>query len=177
MTSTNAYSSSYTPPNTDQRTEQRTYHYPQCGPWGITLSDELNTQARLNTSFSQRAWADAKQNGCQPPPGESYPSWPPPRGDGFVYPTLSKKPQELMTLGEDVSGGFGQPFSCSAPRSADRYQKFWEQGANPAGCPMDQAVAGPRAQGCAQEQSNPQRDLSYAVANRIASEMLGGRND
>lgn len=145
----------------------RSYNYPQCGPWGITLSDELRTQSRLNTAFSQRAWAGAKQDGCLPAPCGTLPTWPPPRGDGFVYPSLSKKPQELLTLGEDNTSGFGHPWASRAPRSAERHHKFWEAGANPNGCPLDQAI------GAAGGSAPVYKDLSYAVANRIASEMLG----
>lgn len=70
-----------------------------CGPWGITLQDQLRTQSELNASFSQHAWADAQLSGCLPRTCNPLPKWPPPPGEGFIYPTLEKKQQELLDLG------------------------------------------------------------------------------
>lgn len=77
---------------------QNSYEYPNCGPWGITLNDQLRTTSKLNTTFSQRGWEDAKQDGCLPQPCTKLPSWPPPKGVGFIFPTDQKKPQEIMDL-------------------------------------------------------------------------------
>jgi len=43
-----------------------------------------------------------------------YPTWPPPKQDGFIYPTLEKKSEELMNLGV-TSEGFDTPWSRDAP--------------------------------------------------------------
>src|SRR5579872_3672742 len=77
----------------------KTYQYPNCGPWGITLDDELRTESRLNASFSQRSWEDARLDGCLPRPGRPLPRWPPPPGKGFIYPTMEKGQTVLQDLG------------------------------------------------------------------------------
>lgn len=71
--------------------QQRSYEYPNCGPWGITLNDQLRNTSVLNTTFSQRGWESAKQDGCLPQPSTKLPTWPPPKGVGFVFPTDQKK--------------------------------------------------------------------------------------
>lgn len=180
-----------------QQQQPVSYQYPECGPWGITMSDQLRTASRLNTTFSQRSWADAKQDGCLPPPCGKYPSWPPPRNDGFVYPTMQKKPQELLTLGES-NAGFEQPWARQAPRQSSGSQhQFWEAGQSPNGCPLGQGIGAhddlvwspPQAFGVvgvgggtngggAFSSSSPNdngvvyRDLSFEVASKLANEFL-----
>lgn len=157
-----------------------TYQYPNCGPWGITVSDQLQTASRLNTTFSQRSWADAKQNGCLPPPGKGYPKWPPPRTDGFVYPTLDKKPIELATLGESLAD-FSKPFANRAPQQySGTTHQFWEAGQTSQGTPLDQAIGSgdswdtTRSGSGSGSGSEPAyKDLSYDVAHKLALEMLG----
>lgn len=72
------------------------YDYPQCGPWGISLNEQLGQVAQLNSSFSQRGWEDAKQSGCLPQPCAPYPTWPPPQRNGFVYPVSDEQPQVVQ---------------------------------------------------------------------------------
>ena len=145
---------------------------------GAGYSDELSKQAGLNASFSERSWAEVKQDGCMLPP-KAYPSWPPPRGDGFVYPTMSKRPQELMTLGEGEGAGFGRPWADGASEST----KHWGQGASSDGNPLPQAHrygpcgAGALGSGAVNVSNDPPApyDLAYTVSKRIAEEMLSGR--
>ena len=72
------------------------YQYPQCGPWNQTVDGQLDRNAQLNTSFSQRGWTDAKQDGCLPAPCGPYPSWPPPQRSGYIYPTDDSEPQVVQ---------------------------------------------------------------------------------
>jgi hypothetical protein len=54
------------------------FDYPNKGPFGICLQEQLQTTFDQNSAFSQRAWENAKQNcqyGCVLPPG--IPQWPP----------------------------------------------------------------------------------------------------
>lgn len=83
-------------------------------PWGISQKQLLDTQSVLNTSFSQRAWANAELDGCLSKPCGKLPDWPPPRADGFIYPTADKETQYVQGVGSAVSG-FQEPFStCSS---------------------------------------------------------------
>ena len=66
----------------------------QCGPWGLQVNQVLDRTARLNTGFSQFAWANAKADGCLPCPGRSLPSWPP--CGNFIYPTMQKSEQAVL---------------------------------------------------------------------------------
>ncbi len=71
------------------------YQEQECGPWGITLSQELGRMSRLNTSYSEFAWQSAKQEGCHYPcPTRKLPSWPP--CGNFIYPTLQKEKQVVL---------------------------------------------------------------------------------
>ena len=81
--------------------------YNQCGPWGVTLDEELSRQSRLNASFSQYAWEEAKQNGCLPCPGRSLPKWPP--TGKYIYPEMSKVPE--VVLGACESTGMMKPYT------------------------------------------------------------------
>jgi hypothetical protein len=80
------------------------YQQSQCGPWGIRLDQQMQRGATLNASFDQLQWEDAKLNGCQPAPCQEYPSWPPPEGTGFIYPSLEKTTPAKL-LGEDLGPG------------------------------------------------------------------------
>jgi hypothetical protein len=87
----------------------------QAGPWGTTLNGQIARSAELNTPFDQQQFEEAKQNGCLPPTCKAYPSWPPPYGTGFIYPSLQKGTQETL-LGEE-RGCFpmASPFIDSEP--------------------------------------------------------------
>jgi len=125
----------------EQGTWTATYNYPECGPWGITLKDQLTTNSRLNASFSQRAWEDAKQNGCLPAPCKPYPRWPPPARTGYVYPVAgNKKPQEVLDLGgsdfaNDATCG-GQPFIANNLTRPTSWPASPCLGASNTGCPQ-----------------------------------------
>lgn len=83
--------------NTDHQTSG--YQAPECGPWGIQLSQELGRTMRLNTGFSEFAWQNAKQEGCHYPcPGRNLPSWPP--CGKFIYPTLQKNREKVLGANE-----------------------------------------------------------------------------
>lgn len=118
------------------------YDYSNAGPWGVTVNDQLKTTSQLNTSFSQRAWEDAKQDGCLPQPCLSLPQWPPPAGQGFVYPTQQKKPIEILDLG--TSGFHDQQVPFVEPQQR-----------------VAKVVV-----------SVPEEPLSARIAQRIASQML-----
>lgn len=83
------------PPNPQEGKE---YVYPNCGPWGVTVDQALATQSRLNSTFSETQWQNAKMDGCLPQPGLPYPQWPPPPNT-FIYPTLQKGPTQVLDLG------------------------------------------------------------------------------
>jgi hypothetical protein len=87
----------------------------QPGPWDTTLNGLMARSAELNTPFDQQQFEEAKQNGCLPPTCNAYPSWPPPYGTGFIYPSLQKGTQETL-LGEE-RGCFpmASPFIDSEP--------------------------------------------------------------
>jgi hypothetical protein len=71
------------------------YDLPECGPFGITLSQELGRMQNSNVSFSEQAWQAARQEGCIACPGRTLPSWPPPNSQ-FLYPTLQKEKQTVL---------------------------------------------------------------------------------
>ncbi len=85
----------------------RGYQQEECGPWGVSLTQELDRTMRTNTAFSQFAWESAKQEGCHYPcPERSMPSWPP--CGKFIYPTLQKNGTQKVigaTNGENRTGG------------------------------------------------------------------------
>lgn len=56
----------------------RSFSYPNTGPFGICLNQQLQQTFDQNVAFSDTAWENAKQNcqyGCVLPPG--IPQWPP----------------------------------------------------------------------------------------------------
>ena len=77
------------------------------------MDDQLRTESRLNASFSQNAWANAQLTGCLPRPCRPPPSWPPPPNEGFIYPTLEKKQQELLDGG--VASGCPETYNLESP--------------------------------------------------------------
>ena len=60
------------------------------GPGGTQLHQHLTKSAAMNVPFDQLQFEEAKQNGCLPAPCKAYPSWPPPYGTGFIYPSIQK---------------------------------------------------------------------------------------
>lgn len=84
--------------------EKGGYQQQECGPWGITLTQELDRTMRTNTAFSQFAWESAKQEGCHYPcPERKLPSWPP--CGKFIYPTLQKDgAQKVVGVQNNGSG-------------------------------------------------------------------------
>lgn len=148
------------PPPLGEGAADRTYNFPSCGPWGVTLDDQLRTESRLNASFSQDAWANAQLTGCLPRPCRPLPNWPPPPGQGFIYPTLEKKPQELLDLGVatgcpetyDLESPFAGGCELSLKAAAQRRPPVLDM-VNPSECPPN----GPRMSG----------DMAARVASRI----------
>lgn len=73
------------------------YHQPQSGPFGKSLNQVINKTADLNTPFDQLQYEEAKLDGCMKKPCDDYPSWPPKKETGFIYPSQSKSTQyELL---------------------------------------------------------------------------------
>ena len=156
------------PPNTN-----RSYFFPSCGPWGVTLDDELRTESRLNASFSQNAWANAQLTGCLPRPCRPLPNWPPPAGEGFIYPTFSDtKEQELLDLG--VATGCPATYDLESPYAGGGRFSIQANNAargvvinprNPNECPSKTPTLNSSF-----PSSGP---LSADMASRVASKILG----
>jgi len=91
------------------------FQEPAAGAWGHTVQGQVERTGELNVPFDELAFQESKQNGCLPPPCKAYPSWPPPFGTGFIYPSLEKGTQETL-LGEE-RGCFpmAAPFVDSQP--------------------------------------------------------------
>ncbi len=83
------------------------FDYPNKGPFGICLQEQLQTTFDQNSAFSQRAWENAKQNcqyGCVLPPG--IPQWPP-----GVTPLSAPAQFATMGLANGASIAAGVPGS------------------------------------------------------------------
>src|SRR3990167_7629312 len=91
----------------------------QAGPWGQTLNGVLARQSELNVPFDQLQYENAKMNGCIPPPCKPLPSWPPPPGTGFIYPSMEKEQQNIMLGDEKGCFQMAAPFVNSAPKLPD----------------------------------------------------------
>ncbi|HEY9815624.1 MAG TPA: hypothetical protein V6D20_07480, partial [Candidatus Obscuribacterales bacterium] len=128
----------------------------------MTLNDQLGVASQLNTTFSQRAWEDAKQDGCLPKPHLALPQWPPPAGRGFVFPTAQKKPQELLDLGAAEFNDQEVPFMT--PRL--------QQPLPPTACGLPSAAT-ETYQPHQPHQPQQPTELSERVAQKIAADMLG----
>lgn len=76
------------------------YQMVNTGPWGRTISGQIEDTAKFNTAFDNNGWLAATQNGCLPPPCKEFPTYPPPSGTGFIYPTLEKEEQKTL-MGEE----------------------------------------------------------------------------
>jgi len=100
---------------TDGANSYPSYQESQNGPWGQTINGQIERTAELNVPFDVHQFQEAKQNGCLQAPCKAYPSWPPPYGTGFIYPSLQKGTQETL-LGEE-RGCFpmASPFIDSEP--------------------------------------------------------------
>ena len=68
---------------------------------GITVDEQLARNATLNSSFSQRAWEAAKQEGCLACPNRPRPKWPP----NYIYPTSDGRHVEDPVVGADACVG------------------------------------------------------------------------
>jgi hypothetical protein len=92
--------SQYSEFNADVSNPQPGYQESQCGPWGVRLNGQIQRTSELNIPFDQLQWEEAKLDGCLPQPCAQYPTWPPPKDVGFVYPSLEKVNQyELLGSG------------------------------------------------------------------------------
>ena len=100
---------------TDAANSYPSYQEPQNGPWGHTINGQIERTAELNVPFDQNQFQEAKQNGCLPPPCKAYPSWPPPYGVGFIYPSLQKGTQETLIGEERGCFPMASPFIDSEP--------------------------------------------------------------
>lgn len=159
------------------------YVAPSCGAYGISLDDQLRTESRLNASFSQNAWANAQLSGCLPRPCRPPQKWPPTPGQGFIYPTLEKKQQELLDLG--VATGCPETYDLESPyadggqfslQATARARRPVIDAVNPSECPPNASSRGNDVQyvqqgkGIAATIDNLERG---DVASRVAARILG----
>src|ERR1700722_9517037 len=79
------------------------------GPWGSNVRQQLDRTAAANAAFSTQGWAEARQNRCMKPPGQSYPQYPPLGGFGFLYPAFEK--EKNVMLGDCQLPGADRPFN------------------------------------------------------------------
>lgn len=61
-------------------------------PYGLSVEGHLENTARLNTSFDNQGWLNAKQNVALPCPGKPRPTWPP----HWIYPMPRSNETELV---------------------------------------------------------------------------------
>jgi hypothetical protein len=87
----------------------------QHGPWGTTINEQIQTAAAMNVPFDQQQFEEAKQNGCLQAPCKSYPTWPPPYGTGFIYPSLQKVDNEYVMGDERGCFPMASPFVDTHP--------------------------------------------------------------
>ena len=87
----------------------------QNGPWGTTINQQMQTASALNVPFDQQQFEEAKQNGCLQAPCKAYPSWPPPYGTGFIYPSLEKAEQKQVMGDERGCFPMASPFIDTDP--------------------------------------------------------------
>ena len=87
----------------------------QHGPWGTTINQQIQTASAMNVPFDQQQFEEAKQNGCLQAPCKAYPSWPPPYGTGFIYPSLQKAEQDQIMGDERGCFSMASPFIDAEP--------------------------------------------------------------
>ena len=61
-------------------------------PYGLSVEGHLDNTARLNTTFDNQGWLNAKQNVGLPCPGKPRPTWPP----HWIYPLPRSNETELV---------------------------------------------------------------------------------
>ncbi len=93
--------SPYTQPS--QNSSQMDYQQTETGAHGMTVQDHLKSQSEINVAFDQQQFEEAKQNGCNLPPSQRFPVWPPPKGTGFRYPSSNKS---------NIAGIMGEERGC-----------------------------------------------------------------
>jgi hypothetical protein len=85
------------------------------GPWGRTLSGQIENAHKYNTAFDENGYNEALENGCLPPPCKPYPEWPPKPGVGFIYPSLQKEEQRNLMGEEKGCFPLASPFVDETP--------------------------------------------------------------
>lgn len=162
------------------------YQQPSCGPWGVTLEEEMGRTMKMNTAFSQFAWESAKQDGCLPCPRTNLPQWPP--TGKFLYPTMQKESEEVLGAHQynpDISAcPSGAPWRDNTSQVAGR-----RNGRNATSCAMlraNQALKNTDA-ACedmfahkrhideASTETTQGGSGGIALAEEIASQLLRGR--
>ena len=101
--------------STEGQDQYPTFQESQTGPWGHSLGGQVARTAALNVPFDQVQFEEAKQNGCLAAPCKAYPSWPPPYGTGFIYPTLQKTDQDGAMGDERGCFPMASPFVDTEP--------------------------------------------------------------
>jgi len=153
-----------------------------CGPWGQTLDSLLREQSHTNSSFSQKAWADAQMDGCLPRPARALPSWPP-SPDAFTYPALDKSPQVLLDLGvaknsPQVYGALEAPYAGGgsiSKRSLNQLAQNKEYDpvfdvVNPNQCPPSMMLQHPNHKESKQDHKETKQDLAQRIVSRMNSD-------
>lgn len=126
------------------------YQMSQCGPWGMRLNEHMQKTTHFNVPFDNLQWEEVKLNGCHGRPCRPLPQWPPPKRNGFIYPTLADKdtnPQFMGTYGYGNNSVFmnGKPFlepSDVRPQRPQRKQRYTPQdilGSKPISQPLSDA--------------------------------------
>lgn len=119
------------------------------GPHGQSLDSIMSTCAQFNGAFSERAWAEARQNGNAAPSIEKLlPSWPPSEahsGFGHTYPVQSKHGEtvlgsKLRATDESMNTGHGCKESGTLPPLFINPKKSASSGAAAAASSRQNAV-------------------------------------
>ena len=79
------------------------YQYPENGPGQYTLPMQMAKVNHDNVAFDQKAWQNARQDGCMLLPGCpptkfgacGLPQWPPNK-ESYIYPEMELEPQEIL---------------------------------------------------------------------------------
>jgi len=79
----------------------------QPGPWGISVDEQIDRTAQLNTTFDNNGFQEALQNRCLMKPGMNLPIWP--KGlKTYSRPQLDKPSQQ--NINARIPAEFGRPF-------------------------------------------------------------------
>lgn len=109
------------------------FAYPNAGPFGICLNQQLQQTFNENVAFSESAWENAKQNcqyGCVLPPG--IPQWPPGVTPLSAPPNMSLKTPIARTDAQVINTLQSKPFQFDSPFVETREYKRFVDNSSPA---------------------------------------------